>query len=193
MAFFFKTIPKIYNLHIYLKWKKIGKKCKEYVVFLSLKLVDMQSIRCWWLDIYLCVSTNYRSTCSHIYVLAPPAEWQRRFSNAESSVVCRLLSSTFHLNGWFLKNGLINFFLFWHGASLGRYYKNMDFFLLGGNFLKNCSITFSLFMQEASQGGYYSTFKGWIRLNRSKGHFSRSKRSDKGQIWLFLLLFDNFL
>ena len=53
--------------------------------------------------------------------LAPPAEWQRSFSNADSSVVLRRLSSTFHLNGWFLKNGLITFFHFWHGASLGRY------------------------------------------------------------------------
>ena len=31
--------------------------------------------------------------------LAPPAEWQRIFSNADSSVVCRRLSSTIHLNG----------------------------------------------------------------------------------------------
>ena len=30
-------------------------------------------------------------------------------------------SSTFHLNGWFLKNGLIYFFLCWHGASFGGY------------------------------------------------------------------------
>ena len=99
-----------------------------------------------------------------IIFLAPPAKWQWSFSNADSSVVCRRhLSSTFHLNGWFLKNGLITFFLFWHGASLGRYWctvkiwiwlnhpkchfkrserSNLAPFLLGGNFLKNCLITF---------------------------------------------------
>ena len=30
-------------------------------------------------------------------------------------------SSTFHFKSLFLKNCLITFFLFWHGASLGRY------------------------------------------------------------------------
>ena len=32
-----------------------------------------------------------------------------------------------------------------------------------------------------------------IWLNHSKGHFSRSKRFEKGQIWLFLILFANLL
>ena len=55
--------------------------------------------------------------------LAPPAERQRSFSNADSSVVVvrRLSSSTFHLKYQFLKNCLITFFLFWCIASLGRY------------------------------------------------------------------------
>ena len=107
--------------------------------------------------------------------LAPLAERQRSFSNADLSVVRRRPSSTFQLKAWFLKNCLITFFLFWHVASLGWYQcivkiwiwlnhpkghferserSNLAPFLLGGNFLKNCLITFSLFMQEASQGGY---------------------------------------
>ena len=114
------------------------------------------------------------------YFLAPPAERQRSFSIADSSIVHRPLSvvvrrrpsSTFQLKAWFLQNCLITFFLFWHVASLGWYQcivkiwiwlnhpkghferSNLAPVLLGGNFLKNCLITFSLFMQEASQGGY---------------------------------------
>ena len=36
------------------------------------------------------------------------------------------------------------------------------------------------------------TVKRWISFNHSKGNFSRSERSEKGQIWM-LLLFANFL
>ena len=104
------------------------------------------------------------------FFLAPLAGRQQSFSNADSSVVRRLSSSsTFHLKYYFIKNGLITFFLFWCTASLGRYpctvkiwiwlnhpkghfkrseWSNLAAFLLGGNFLKNCLITFSLFMQE---------------------------------------------
>ena len=65
--------------------------------------------------------------------LAPPAERQRSFSNAELSVVrrrpsssvvvVRRPSSTFHLKSSFLRNCLITFFLLWHVhvALLGRY------------------------------------------------------------------------
>ena len=50
--------------------------------------------------------------------LAPPAERQRSFSNADSSVVRRRPSSvrpssTFQLKAWFFKNCLIIFFFFW--------------------------------------------------------------------------------
>ena len=57
---------------------------------------------------------------SYITFLAPPAERQRSFSSADSSVV-RRPSSTFQLKAWFLKNCLITFFLFWHVASLRWY------------------------------------------------------------------------
>ena len=130
------------------------------------------------------IQSDFRTSKMAADFLAPPAERQRSFSNADSSVVRRLSSSvvcrrrpssTFQLKAWFLKNCLITFFLFWHVASLGWYQcivkiwiwlnhpkghferserSNLAPFLLGGNFLKNCLITFSLFMQEASQGGY---------------------------------------
>ena len=41
--------------------------------------------------------------------LAPPAERQRSFSNADSSVVRRPSSSTFHFKSLFLRNCLITF------------------------------------------------------------------------------------
>ena len=44
-----------------------------------------------------------------------------------------------------------------------------------------------LFWYEASLGCYVSSVKTWIRLNRSKSHFSRSERSEKGQIWYFAI------
>ena len=66
-------------------------------------------------------------------------------------------------------------------------------FQLKAWFLKNCLITFFLFWHVASLGWYQCIVKIWIWLNHSKGHFSRSKRFDKGQIWLFLLLFANLL
>ena len=101
--------------------------------------------------------------------LAPPAERQRSFSNADSSVVrrpssvvrrpssvVRRPSSTFQLKAWFLKNCLIAFFLFWHVASLGWY---------------QCIV------------------KIWIWLNHPKGHFERSERSNLAPF----LLGGNFL
>ena len=98
--------------------------------------------------------------------LAPPAERQRSFSNADSSVVRRPSSvvvvrrrpssSTFQLKAWFLKNCLITFFLFWHVASLGWY---------------QCIV------------------KIWIWLNHPKGHFERSERSNLAPF----LLGGNFL
>ena len=113
--------------------------------------------------------------------LAPPAERQRSFSNADSSVVRRGPSVVrpsvvnFSIKSLISQKLSDNFFLFWHVASLGWYQcivkiwiwlnhpkghferserSNLAPFLLGGNFLKNCLITFSLVMQEASQGGY---------------------------------------
>ena len=59
---------------------------------------------------------SYYCICLGLFV-APPAEMQRRISNAEVSVV----QSTFHLKCWFLKNGRITFFLVWNEVSLGRY------------------------------------------------------------------------
>ena len=108
------------------------------------------------------ISGHFRSIRNF---LAPPAERQRSFSNADSSVRLSVRpSSTFQLKAWFLKNCLITFFLFWHVASLGWYQcivkiwiwlnhpkghferSNLAPFILGGNFLKNCLITFALFM-----------------------------------------------
>ena len=103
-----------------------------------------------------------------LFFLAPPAERQRSFSNADSSVVRRRpsssvvvrrrpsSSSTFQLKAWFLKNCLITFFLFWHVASLGWY---------------QCIV------------------KIWIWLNHPKGHFERSQRSNLAPF----LLGGNFL
>ena len=48
-------------------------------------------------------------------------------------------------------------------------------------------------MHEASTGEYSLTVKRWVRLNRSKGHFSMSERSEKGSNLAVLLLFANFL
>ena len=100
------------------------------------------------------------------HFLAPPAERQRSFSNADSSVVrrpssvvvvvVRRPSSTFQLKAWFLKNCLITFFLLWHVASLGWY---------------QCIV------------------KIWIWLNHPKGHFKRSERSNLAPF----LLGGNFL
>ena len=113
-------------------------------------------------------SVIYRTKYDFYVFLAPPAERQRSFSNADSSVVVRP-SSTFQLKAWFLKNCLITFFLFWHVASLGWYQcivkiwiwlnhpkghferserSNLALFLLGGNFLKNCLITFYLYARS---------------------------------------------
>ena len=74
--------------------------------------------------------TSWRIFDFMMNFLAPPAERQRSFCNADSSVVrrpsssvvCRRRrrpSSTFQLKAWFLKNCLITFFLFWYVASLG--------------------------------------------------------------------------
>ena len=51
----------------------------------------------------------------------PSAGRQRSFSNADSSVVGVATASIFHLKAGFLENGLITFFILWHGASSGRY------------------------------------------------------------------------
>ena len=110
----------------------------------------------WWNVVWFCYE-----------FLAPPAERQRSFSNADSSVVrrrrrrrpssvVRRPSSTFQLKAWFLKNCLITFFLFWHVASLGWY---------------QCIV------------------KIWIWLNHPKGHFERSERSNLAPF----LLGGNFL
>ena len=108
------------------------------------------------------------------YFLAPPAEWQRSFSNADSSFVRRLASSVVNVSlKWLISQKWPdNFFSFLAWSFLRQvlmYCKNMDLithpkghfkrsnlapFLLGGNFLKNCLITLSLFMQDASHGGY---------------------------------------
>ena len=76
----------------------------------------------------VCLSIGSRSTRPHHWTNRPdfvalPAERQRSFSNADSSVVRRRPSSTLQLKAWFLKNCLITFFLFWHVhvASLGWY------------------------------------------------------------------------
>ena len=111
--------------------------------------------------------------------LAPPAERQRSFSNADSSVVRRGPSVVrpsvvnFSIESLISQKLSDNFFSFLACSFLRMvpiHSRNMDLvakchfersersnlapFLLGGNFLKNCLITLSLVMQEASQGGY---------------------------------------
>ena len=118
----------------------------------------------WRHDVTL---TSWRIFDFMMNFLAPPAERQRSFCNADSSVVrrpsssvvCRRRrrpSSTFQLKAWFLKNCLITFFLFWYVASLGWY---------------QCIV------------------KIWIWLNHPKGHFERSERSNLAPF----LLGGNFL
>ena len=128
-----------------------------------------------------------------IIFLAPPAEWQRSFSNTDSSVV------NFSLKCLISQNWPDNFFSFLAWSFLGKvlmYCKNYGFgwIILKVNLKgqiwrqfsqKNCLITFSLFCHEASQGGCWWTAKRSIWLNHSKGHFSRFERLKKGQIWLF--------
>ena len=118
--------------------------------------------------------------------LAPPAERQRSFSNADSSVVVR--RQTFQLKAWFLNNCLITFFLFWYVASLGWYQcivriwiwlnhskghferserSNLAPFLLGGNFLKNCFDNFFSICKKLPKEGTNELPKDgfdWITL-----------------------------
>ena len=121
---------------------------------------------CFSKKIFFNTPPPLRDFCLHQF-LAPPAERQRSFSNADSSVVrrpssvvvvvvVRRPSSTFQLKAWFLKNCLITFFLLWHVASLGWY---------------QCIV------------------KIWIWLNHPKGHFKRSERSNLAPF----LLGGNFL
>ena len=73
-----------------------------------------------------CISCPYRWE-----FLAPPAERQRSFSNAELSVIrLRRPSSTFHLKSLFLRNCLITFFLLWHGALIVRYQCTVKMWIL---------------------------------------------------------------
>ena len=101
--------------------------------------------------------------------LAPPAERQRSFSNADSSVVRRPSSSVvvvrrrpsssvvnFSIKSLISQKLFDNFFSFWHVASLGWY---------------QCIV------------------KIWIWLNHPKGHFKRSERSNLARF----LLGGNFL
>ena len=78
----------------------------------------------------LCPHSRCFGSYFDVIFLAPPAEWQRSFSNTDSSVVRRRRRlSTFHLNGWFLKNGLITFFLFLAWSFLRKvlmYCQNMN-------------------------------------------------------------------
>ena len=119
--------------------------------------------------------------------LAPPAERLRSF--CPSSV-------NFSLKGWFLKNDLITFVLFYcHEASLARYKNTVKIWIWFNRrkgqvrliFSKTVSITFYLLWFEAylyvlyasDRGWYWSTVKRCIRLNYSKCHF----QGQKGQVW----------
>ena len=141
------------------------------------------------------------------YFLAPPAERQRSFSNAELSVVRpSSSSSTFHSKSLFLRNCLITVFLLWYGALLGRYQCTVKCgfgSIILGSILKVRKVkfgpfstwkqfsqklfdSFSLFCHEVSQGGCWWTAKNgfnWITL---KGHFSRSKKVKFGCFANFL-------
>ena len=86
-----------------------------------------------------------------IFLLAPPAERQRSFSNADSSVV-RPSSVR--------RPSVVNFSI-----------KSLISQKLSDNF-------FSFFWHVASLGWYQCIVKIWIWLNHPKGHFERSERSN---------------
>ena len=103
---------------------------EDHVRFIYIFMVQYQGrFRFWWHQIcaiftWLCWTVmSLRNLYWQIMYLihsflAPPAEKQRSFSNAELSVVRHLSSSivspasTFNLKAWFLKNCLLAFFLF---------------------------------------------------------------------------------
>ena len=73
------------------------------------------------------------------YLLAPPAERQRSFSNTDLSVVrlsVRLYvclsvrpsvrPSRLRGGGVYLRNASVTFLLFWHGPSLGRHKSHIE-------------------------------------------------------------------
>ena len=68
----------------------------------------------------LCAHSRCFGSYFDVIILAPPAERQRSFSNAELSVVrlsdCPSVKSGGGVN---LRNASVTFFLFWHGAYLG--------------------------------------------------------------------------
>ena len=102
----------------------------------------------------LCPHSQCFGSYFDVIFLAPPAEWQRSFSNAELSVVVnfsleifisqKLLDNLCSSLAWSFIRKVP---MYWSERS------NLAYFPFGGNFLKNCLITFSLFCHEASQGG----------------------------------------
>ena len=118
-----------------------------------------------------CCFVLFRQFCS--VFLAPPAEWQRSFTNAESSVVVIIHHpSTFYLKVRFFLNCLITFFLILHRDSMAwglpankcwspsnrpkapphvpQKWPPVAVFIHFAKFLKICPITFSLFWHGAS-------------------------------------------
>ena len=146
------------------------------------------------------------------HFIAPPAERQRNFSNAEFSVInfspkrpqknCLITIFTFCIGvelpqegtnvlykygfGWIFLKLFDNFFYLCIKVIFqglkGQKQIKFGYLLLYGYFLKNGLITFLYFWLTASWGWYWSTVKRWIWLNYMNGNFY----GQKGQVWPIL-------
>ena len=213
-----------YFLHNETFWHHIKHNSWHYEVLFDMITYFLYLLSChtlWRYDVLLTWHTFWWHTLWaswHIfdgityfaYFLAPPAERQRSFSNADSSVVgvnFSLKMLIYQKRSYnflrkvpmYCKNVYLVRLNYSKGHLLRSERSNLAHFSLGGNFLKNCSKTF--FNVWKVKFGYFATFwpfslsfvynflgmifwstvKRWNWLNYFKGR--------KGQVWLRLPMF----